>query len=307
MTKYDRLITLRDAVIYSNHAEENIRLQIERGLLKKYDRHGNSLKNPLQEKGFFKLSELMSVYNIKDPEAVKKRFFERKRSVDSVNNVIPRKTIIMNTYEMNKLDQIKNHSIDTWILSPKFNLDEKWESTSYKEITGKNINKMVQGYLEESERILKPRSNLLIHSTPQYLPYFGIMLEKIGLFFKYWIVYAGEAPQNQKFERFLPEANGILFYVNSLKKFRINRVREPYRHCSFCLEPLKDYGGKKHLKHKDGMIISDIWRLEYNSKLSHSHDIPFKILKRLIDISCTQESILLLAPFDGEITPELRK
>ncbi|UCE12329.1 MAG: hypothetical protein JSV04_09015 [Candidatus Heimdallarchaeota archaeon] len=306
MTKYDRLITLRDAVIYSNHAEENIRLHIERGLLKKYDRHGKLLKNPLRQKGFFKLSELMLVYNIKDPETVKKHFFERKQSIDSTKDVTPRKTIIINKSEMNKINQIEDHSIDTWILSPEFNPKERWNSTSYEEITGKTIRKKVLEYLKESERILKTRGNLLVHSIPQFLPYYGLMLEKVGLFFKYWIVYATEVPQVQNYKGFLPEANGILFYVKSSKNFRINRVREPYRDCSFCSDPLKDYGGKKHLRHKDGMIISDIWRLEYDSNLN-SHAIPLSILRRLIDVSCTQESTLLLAPFDGEIAHELRE
>ncbi len=72
--------------------------------------------------------------------------------------------------------------------------------------------------------------------------------------------------------------------------------------CSFCNKPLKDYGGKKHLQHVDGMIISDVWHQVGLQNCIHSD-----VLKRLIDLSCDSNSTLLLAPFDGEISDELRK
>ena len=91
--------------------------------------------------------------------------------------------------------------------------------------------------------------------------------------------------------------------MKSPKKFRINRVRIPYRICSFCSEPLKDYGGKKHLRHVDGMVISDIWHFE-DDQIDSVNDIHSSILKRLIDLSCTSSTTLLLAPFDGEMPYE---
>ena len=94
--------------------------------------------------------------------------------------------------------------------------------------------------------------------------------------------------------------------MRSPKNFRINRVRIPYRHCSFCNEPLKDYGGKKHLRHVDGMVLSDVWHFE-NEHLTSDNDIHSSILKRLIDLSCTSSTTLLLAPFDGEIPYEFQK
>jgi len=310
MSDQDRLLTLKEAVIYSNHAEENIRLQIERGALQKYNKHGFPLENPLREKGFFKLSELMAVYDInEDPEVIKKRFLARKQNSDSVKNVCPLRIIVLKSSEIKLLDQIESKSIDTWILAPSFKMNDRWETTNYENITTSSHVKEIRLYLEESNRILKANSNLLIHSIPRYLPYYGIEVEKYDFFFKYWIIYPSNGfSQMKSMNKFIPEANGILYYVKSTKNFLINRVRDPYRNCSFCSKPLKDYGGKKHLRHKDGMVTSDIWHLEKDfDLLKNPFDIPYLILKRLIDLSCTSHSTLLLAPFDGEIPNELRE
>ncbi|MFX0013120.1 MAG: DNA methyltransferase [Promethearchaeota archaeon] len=300
MPKRDRFITLKDAVIYSNHAEENIRLQIERGLLKKYDKNGTQLKNPLKVKGFFKLSELMAVYNIKDPEAGKERFLARKHRRDSVKDIIPSNFIVLQSSEMKKLAEIKDQSVDTWILFPKFTFKEKQDTSSYHNISNSSLIKEVYGYLEETLRILKSNGNVLIHSIPRYLPYFGVKLNHLGLYFKYWIVYSEEIPHVDVSRKYKSEANCILYYVKSPKKFRINRVRIPYRFCSFCNKPLKDYGGKKHLRHRNGMVLSDIWHPDFSSnQLITVNPLLSSVLKRLVDLSCTSTSTLLLAPYDG--------
>lgn len=308
MASYDRLITLKEAVMYSNHAEENIRLQIERGLLKKYNKEGNLLNDPLSVKGFFKLSELMLVYKIKDPETVKQHFLARKNRRDSAKDIIPKSTIVIRSSEMIELDQIEDNSIDTWILSPKFTENEKAETVTYSEVSKSRILEEVYESLREAQRILKTHGNLIVHSIPRFIPYFGVKLSNMGLFFKYWIVYATEKINQYNSKKFVSEANGILYYVKSPKNFRINRVRIPYRYCSFCNEPLKDYGGKKHLRHVDGMVLSDVWHLENTPKgKDDPFSIPSQILRRLTDLSSTSESTLLLAPFDGVIPDEFRK
>ncbi|MFX0122555.1 MAG: hypothetical protein ACFFAE_02900 [Candidatus Hodarchaeota archaeon] len=299
MSNNDRFITLKEAVIFSNHAEENIRLQIERGLLKKYDKNGKPLKNPLRVKGFFKLSEIMSVYNIQDPEVVKEKFFARKQISDSAKDILPNKIFVLHSSEMDKLCRINENSIDTWILLPRWFVNEKQETTTSTEVNKSPVLNEVFKYLEHSSRLLKAQGNIIIHSIPSYAPYFGVKLTELGFFFKYWITYATATPHQNNSRKFLSVANSILYYVRSPKKFRINRVRTPYRICSFCNEPLKDYGGKKHLRHADGMVLSDIWHFEVN-QLNSEEDLQSTVLKRLIDLSCTSSTNLLLAPFDGE-------
>jgi len=304
MSKYDRLITLKEAVIFSNHAEENIRLQIERGLLKKYDKNGNLLDDPLRVKGFFKLSELMEVYDIDDPEAEKEKFLSRKLSKDSAKNIHPKKTIVLSSSEMDELSLIEEGSIDTWILFPHHSYNEKQVTMTFSEVSNSFLLNEVIVYLDHSSRILKSQGNIIIHSIPTYIPYFGVKLTKMNFFFKYWIVYGTATPPIRNRKKFIPVANSILYYVKTSRKFRINRVRIPYRICSFCNEPLKDYGGKKHLRHVDGMVLSDIWHFENDQSNNSLHSI---ILRRLVDLSCTSSTTLLLAPFDGELPLELQK
>jgi len=307
MTIKDRLITLKEAVMYSNHAEENIRLQIERGFLKKYNKNGVELANPLSKKGYFKLFELMEVYNITNPEEIKRVFLKRKLSEDSVKNVLPKKIIILRSKEMNKIVDIEDNSIDTWFLFPKYAVKERIEPTSFSDISSDKLRNMYR-YLDESNRILNSKGNVLIHSIPRFLPYFGVYLSKLGWFFKYWIIYSAKKQIGNFQKRYTSESNGILFFVRSKKIFRINKIRTPYMNCSFCNKPLKDYGGKKHLQHVDGMIISDVWhQVGTQNGQSRSHCIHSDVLKRLIDLSCNSNSTLLLAPFDGEISDELRK
>ncbi|MFX0208202.1 MAG: DNA methyltransferase [Candidatus Hodarchaeota archaeon] len=306
MSKYDRLITLKEAVMFSNHAEENIRLQIERGLLKKYDKNGRLLDDPLRVKGFFKLYEIMSVYNIKDPEVVKEKFFSRKQRQDSAKGIIPKATNAFSTSEMHKIDQIEDGSIDTWILFPRYSYNAKQMALSFVEVQESPVIKEVLEYLNHSSRILKAQGNIIIHSIPNYSPYFGVKLTELGFFFKYWIVYPSTIYSKQNLRKFIPTANSILYFVKSPKNFRINRVRIPYRFCSFCNEPLKDYGGKKHLRHVDGMVLSDVWHFE-DTLLKSKTALHSTIVKRLMDLSCTSSTTLLLAPFDGEVPYELKK
>lgn len=66
-------------------------------------------------------------------------------------------------------------------------------------------------------------------------------------------------------------------YTSSLKhtKTRIN-----YSYCPVCNKTTKDYGGKKHLYHEYGTLISDVWRdIVYDQ-----NNFPESIVDRLTDL-----------------------
>ncbi|MFQ5811885.1 MAG: DNA methyltransferase, partial [Anaerolineae bacterium] len=44
------------------------------------------------------------------------------------------------------------------------------------------------------------------------------------------------------------------------ERFNVKRTRFPHQHCAFCNRTLKDWGGKAHLMHPDGYVISDVWK-----------------------------------------------
>ncbi|MHA2074773.1 MAG: hypothetical protein ACW97X_09155 [Candidatus Hodarchaeales archaeon] len=64
MRKNDRRVSLKKAVMYSNHTEEYIRLQIERGLLKKYDKNGKMLTDSLSKKGLLSVQIFIEKYSV---------------------------------------------------------------------------------------------------------------------------------------------------------------------------------------------------------------------------------------------------
>jgi len=111
-------------------------------------------------------------------------------------------------------------------------------------------------FLAEIVRVLKPGGLLFVQGTPEYLPKVGVYLESL-LDFKYWIA----VESSKRVSGFgLPTAHaGLLLYTKGGSRFNIKRFRLPHEYCMFCGKPLKDWGGKSHLMHPDGRVVSDVW------------------------------------------------
>lgn len=52
----------------------------------------------------------------------------------------------------------------------------------------------------------------------------------------------------------------VLLFTKGNERFNVRRTRFPHQHCAFCSRTLKDWGGKAHLMHPDGYVISDVWK-----------------------------------------------
>ncbi|MFW9992962.1 MAG: DNA methyltransferase [Candidatus Odinarchaeota archaeon] len=294
----DKLIRLHDVFKVTNRTEENIRSKIESGLINKYDKHGTKLANPLQETGFFKLSEVLKAYNITDHEKVRKEFVRKRRKPDSIlEDIAPSRITVINSLE--ELEGIPSESYDTCLSFFSYDLDLK-----KKPFTTKDRNELPiishHQWMKEIVRILNKQGNFLIHSSPEHLPYYGVFLEECNMIFRCWIANRLENGV-QSAKRLDAVTNGTLFYLKSNKNFRLNRIRE-ITHCEYCRENIKDYGGKKLLIHDNGAIISDVWKNTISKGDQHSDEL----VRRLINLSCTDDSSLLLAPFRGELHERYR-
>jgi len=97
---------------------------------------------------------------------------------------------------------------------------------------------------------------VLIYDVPVALPFWFQFLSTKGFSFRYHIVVY--------FDSSLSENNLIVSHVGVLYAFRkktfINKVRIPHKYCEYCGRTLKDWGGKKHLMHPQGTMISDVWK-----------------------------------------------
>lgn len=108
--------------------------------------------------------------------------------------------------------------------------------------------------LQESVRVLKNGGILFVQGMPQELPGFGVFLEK-HLHFKYWLAIESSPIKTDR----LPSVHtAVMLFTKGAGRFNIKRVRMPHQYCKACKQTLKDWGGKAHLMHPKGYVISDV-------------------------------------------------
>ncbi len=107
---------------------------------------------------------------------------------------------------------------------------------------------------------LDDNSTVGILTTPpdaaRLLPYLQQVLK-----FQLWVAVklspdAYETPQGT-----LPQRHAVLLILSRYREsLRHTKTRVQYTYCPACGRTTKDYGGKKHVYHEYGTLISDIWR-----------------------------------------------
>jgi hypothetical protein len=111
-------------------------------------------------------------------------------------------------------------------------------------------------WLDKSVQALRPGGLLFIQGKPEDLPDLGVYLDERRTF-KYWIAVES-APR--QVTAGLPSTHIGLLLFSKGKTFDIQKVRFPHQNCRACGKPLRDWGGKAHLMHPDGVAISDVWK-----------------------------------------------
>jgi site-specific DNA-methyltransferase (adenine-specific) len=109
--------------------------------------------------------------------------------------------------------------------------------------------------LDECGRALKDGGLLFVQGTPDFLPELGVYLDH-RLTFKYWIAIESEVRRRASG---LPTAHAGVLLFSKGHAFPVKRTRFPHQTCTFCGRSLKDWGGKTHLMHPEGAVISDVW------------------------------------------------
>ena len=185
------------------------------------------------------------------------------------------KTLSQSTYTLNylsrfdllrSLKEAKEKSLD-FIILISGSFQDDWRET-----------------LTESMRCLKDGGLLFVQGLPDRLPEIGVFLDRF-LKFKYWIAVESSAQQPS---HGLPSVHaGVLLFVKGNEHFDIQRVRFPHETCEHCGKPLRDWGGKSHLRHPDGFAISDVWKSlpPANNYNQISQPVLDTILKMVIPVS----------------------
>lgn len=194
--------------------------------------------------------------------------------------------------------QIPDDSVDVTFADPPFNLKKSYEQYEDEKETREYLDWCKQ-WLSEMVRITKPTGSIFVHNIPKWLTYYSSYLNEIA-YFKHWIAWdAMGAPLGKTI---LPNHYGILWYVKS-RNFKFYDIRAPHRYCRECNALLKDYGGKKHLIHPFGTLVSDVWTDIYRIRHSKRRDehpcqLPVHLLERLI-LMTTDVGDIVLDPFIG--------
>ena len=196
------------------------------------------------------------------------------------------------------MKQIPDDSIDMTFADPPFNLKKSYEQYEDDKETRDYLTWCNQ-WLYQMVRITKPTGSIFVHNIPKWLTYYASYLNDMA-HFKHWIAWdAMGAPLGKTI---LPNHYGILWYVKS-KDFKFYDIRAPHRYCRECKALLKDYGGKKHLAHPFGTLVSDVWtdiyRIRHTKRRDkHPCQLPVHLLERLI-LMTTDEGDIVLDPFIG--------
>jgi len=144
---------------------------------------------------------------------------------------------------------------------------------------------------------LNKNGSMFVFGIPKWLPYYASFLSQ-RMAFKYWIALkTKEFLQTNKM--LTPVHEGILLFVNNKKKFTINKVRYPHIFCSQCGDYLADWGGKKHLRHDFGPVISDVWD-DIKDIISPDGGLSTETINRLLEISCKEGDSVLILKEEGE-------
>lgn len=193
---------------------------------------------------------------------------------------------------------IPDDSVDLTFADPPFNLKKSYEEYADNKETCEYLD-WCKKWLSEMVRITKPTGSIFVHNIPKWLTYYSCHLNEIA-YFKHWIAWdAMGAPLGKTI---LPNHYGILWYVKT-QDFKFYDIRAPHRYCRECKALIKDYGGKKHLIHPFGTLVSDVWTDIYRIRHSKRRDehpcqLPVHLLERLI-LMTTDVGDTVLDPFIG--------
>jgi site-specific DNA-methyltransferase (adenine-specific) len=146
---------------------------------------------------------------------------------------------------------------------------------------------LIFSLLQESARVLKNGGILFVQGLPKELPEFGVFLEK-QLHFKYWLAVESNPINTTR----LPSVHAaVMLFTKGNGRFNIKRVRLPHQYCKVCKKTLKDWGGKAHLMHPQGYVISDVIKdLPFAQNYTRLSRPLFDLLIEMLDFPVEEEN-----------------
>ncbi len=159
----------------------------------------------------------------------------------------------LRTTKIKRLSQIENIKRDApdlylfWFPSGRTNSDAKVSKEQFAKFAK---------YCEQ----LDEGSTACILTTPADAALLMSYLQP-GLKFQHWMVIKTRSDVYPTPLGNLPTRHVALLVLTRYKKYlRHTKTRVQYTYCPTCGKTTKDYGGKKHMHHQYGTLLSDVWR-----------------------------------------------
>jgi site-specific DNA-methyltransferase (adenine-specific) len=128
--------------------------------------------------------------------------------------------------------------------------------------------------LVKAARRLDAGGLMFVYGLPAHLARYATALSS-ELAFRYWIGIRSTAANRAGAMR--PEHMGLL--LMSRPAAPLNRLRIPHATCRHCGNMLKDWGGKSHLRHGDGVALSDVWM---DFVVDANDPLPSEVFERIL-------------------------
>lgn len=197
------------------------------------------------------------------------------------------------------MQSMRANSVQMIFADPPFNLNKKYNT--YKDNMGSNeYMEWTAEWIHECVRILKKDGSFFLYNIPRLLIHTIPMLSR-DMEFRHWIAWNSNGKPLGK--TLQPAHYGILFYTKN-RKSKFYDIRTPHARCRKCDEYLKDYGGKKHLRHEFGYQVSDVWNDIHRSRHNlhriegHPCQLPVHLIERMI-LMTTDKGDIVFDPFAG--------
>jgi DNA modification methylase len=159
---------------------------------------------------------------------------------------------------------------------------------------GRMIERNLQS-LREAARALDANGLMFVYGLPRDLARYATALSN-DLAFRYWIAVRTATLHKEGGLR--PEHTGLL--LMSRPGAGVNRMRIPHARCRHCDETLKDWGGKSHLMHPDGVALSDVWM---DLVVDPNDSLPVEVFERILDLASSRDRTRLLLLVSDESSP----
>ena len=121
-------------------------------------------------------------------------------------------------------------------------------------------------------------ATIVILTSPIFVADFCSQLRS-NIHSKLWITVKLENAINNEY--YLKRQHAALLIFTRYKgSLRHTKTRIGYSYCPYCKKTTKDYGGKKHLYHEFGTLMSDVWR----DITVNFEKFPAEVVNRLVDL-----------------------